>query len=170
MPQYSIHTKTANLENRDEFGKFIKVNHPISIPPPNTLNAPNSPNPPNTPLFSNLCHFVSKLSLKKVTVILAFISLIATNGVTLTIAEFFFPNSSPIFHRAIAHQGLLKTSGNGTYQLVLPNNSVYTIYLKPSPALNNLKTLNEVVVKGNLTWTPYVIENAEIYPLNISTP
>ncbi len=39
---------------------------------------------------------------------------------------------------------------------------------QPSPTLNSLKNLSEVVVKGNLTSTPYLIENAEIYPLNIS--
>ncbi len=56
------------------------------------------------------------------------------------------------------------------YPLSLPDSSVYTLYLKPSSNLNDLKNLNEVVVKGNLTLTPYTIENAEIYPVSISTP
>lgn len=162
MPKnLSVHSQTAREEVRDQFGKFTS-------PQP---SLPNSPNPPNTPsFFSNLWKNLSKLSLKKITAILAFVSLVATNGISLTIIELFFPHSSPVFHRSVAHQGILKTSGNGQYSLELSDSSVYTLYLKPSPTLNSLKNLNEVVVRGNLTLTPYVIENAEIYPLNISTP
>lgn len=161
----SVHSQTARAEIRDEFGKFT---HPQSNPNPPIPSPPS--NPPATSFINNLWHKLSKLSLKKITTILAFVSLIATNGLSLTILELFFPHSSPVFHRSVAHQGILKTSGAGQYFLVLTDNSAYTLYLKPSSNLNNLKNLNEVVVKGNLTATQYVIENAEIYPVNITIP
>lgn len=157
----SPHQEAVQNEARDQYGKFT---HPAPASPPISSLSPTSPS-----FVLNLWKNLGKLSLRKLTAIIAFISLIATNSITLTIVEYFFPHSSPIFHRQTAHQGTLQTSGNGQYFLKLPDSSVYTLYLKPSPTLNNLKNLNEVVVKGNLTFTPYVIENAEIYPLNIST-
>lgn len=36
----------------------------------------------------------------------------------------------------------------------LVDGQVYTLNFKPAANLNNLKKLNEVVVKGNLTWVP----------------
>lgn len=163
MPKSSVHSQTAREETRDQYGKFTRS-------PSYSPNLPYSPTPYSTPNFFTIVWTkLSKLTLKKIATTLALISLIATNGLSLTVIELFFPHSSPVFHRTVAHQGTLKTSGNGLYFLMLPDNSVYTLYLKPSPILNTLKNLNEVVVKGNLTFTPYVIENAEIYPLNIST-
>lgn len=170
MPKsLSVHSQTAREEIRDEYGKF--ASHPQSNPSTATISNPSlTPTSTNISFLQNLWTKLSKLSLKKITTILVFVSLVATNGISLTVIELFFPHSSPVFRRTVAHQGTLKTSGNGEYYLMLPDNSVYTLYLKPSPILNTLKNLNEVVVKGNLTAKSYVIENAEIYPLNISTP
>lgn len=163
----SIHSQTARKEKRGYHGWFVSATNPPSpqTPPPNPSTPPNPPN-----FLILLWNKLTKLSLRKLTTIIATVSLIATNSIFLNIFEYFFPHSSPILHRSVAHQGTLKTSGNGSYSLELPDSSIYTLYLKPSPTLNSLKNLNEVVVKGNLTFTPYVIENAEIYPVNSSTP
>lgn len=163
MSESSVHSQTANQEKRGEHGEFIGNNPPVQKP--SQSNESNSPG-----FFIQVWDKLTKISLKKLIATAGLISLIATNGLSLTILEFFFPHSSPIFHRSIAHQGSLKTSGNGQYFLVLSDNSIYTLNLKPSPTLKSLKDLNEVVVKGNLTFTPYLIDNAEIYPLNITVP
>jgi len=161
----SIHSQTAEHEARGPHGEFL-TSHPAPISSlQNSLNTPDFPS-----FLTRLWNKLSKLSLKKLTATAAVISLIATNSIFGNIVEYFFPNSSPLLHRSVAHQGTLKTSGNGQYSLLLPDNSTYTLYLKPVPGLSNLKNLKEVVVRGNLTFTPYVIENAEIYPVNISTP
>lgn len=162
MPKSSVHSKIANEELRDQYGKFVSPVSP-SLTPPN--NPPTSPNPLNSLIKS-----LSKLSFKKITTIAAFIYLVGTNSIVQNIVEYFYPYSSPILHRVVAHQGTLQTSGNGMYSLKLADGSVYALELKPTPTLTSLKHLREVVVKGNLTLKPYVITNAEIYPVNISTP
>ena len=156
MPQDtgSIHSDTAKREPRGEHGEFASTH----------IVAQNTPS-----LTSRIWDYLSKISLKKLITTMGLISIIATNGLSLTLIERLFPHSSPIFHRQVAHQGILNTSGGGIYTLTLTDNSVYTLNLKPSGNLKNLKNLNEVVVRGNLTFTPYLIDNAEIYPVNIST-
>ncbi|MBI2597241.1 hypothetical protein HYW41_03730 [Candidatus Daviesbacteria bacterium] len=157
----STYSEVASHKLRDSHGRFASDH--LSSDPQNT---------PSLSIWTRLMDYITryfkKMTIKKALYIASAIYFVTTNGPIQNGIEVFFPNSSPILHRQVAHQGILKTLGNGQYSLVLPDSSAYTLYLKPSPSLTNLKKLHEVVVKGNLTWTPYVINNAEIYPLSIS--
>lgn len=77
-------------------------------------------------------------------------------------AKIFFPNSSPILHRAISLQGIIQKSETGQYYLTLPDNTLWT--LKPKSNNINLNDLinKSVVVKGNLNSEPNVIEVKEV--------
>ena len=77
----------------------------------------------------------------------------------------FFPNSSPLFHRAISVEGIIQKSNTNKFYLKSENN-LWT--LKPkSPiiptTLNNLVD-KQVTVKGNLTKEANVVEVSEIIP------
>lgn len=77
----------------------------------------------------------------------------------------FFPDSSPILHRAISVEGIIQKSSSGKYYLKADSN---TWTLKPiNPAVNLEDYLNKKVkVLGNLTKEKGVIEVSEI----ISSP
>jgi len=80
----------------------------------------------------------------------------------------FFPDSSPVFHRAISVEGLLQKSSSNKYYLKSGND--YTWTLKPvNPAINLADYVDkQVTVKGNLTKEKSIIEVSEIIPLNSS--
>ncbi len=161
-PHHASYAEVAQHKLRDSHGKFA-TDHISSDP--SIQPAPN--------IFKRIFDFLIKIKWQKVTLyitgLVTLILLIISNPTFQNLVNHFFPNSSPILGRAISLQGVLKSSESGIYSLVLPDQQTYTIHFKPTTALTNLKKLNEVVVKGNLTWTPYVIENAEIYPLNLAT-
>lgn len=73
-----------------------------------------------------------------------------------------FPNSSPILHRPISLSGIIQRSETGSYYLSLPDNSLWTL----KPTNNNISLTDyinkSVVVKGNLTSEPNVIEVKEV--------
>lgn len=171
----SIHEEVAQHRPRDAQGHFLPYEHPTQAPNPNQTTPtpvlePSGPKPNTfTEKVKSVWHFISK-NFKKISAIIAFGYLIAMNPSFQNFMAQYFPHSSPVLSRAVSLQGVLHISDTGIYTLVLPDQSSYVIHFKPIPTLTNLKKLHEVVVKGNLTWTPYVIENAEIYPLNISTP
>lgn len=164
-PHHATYSEVAQHKLRDSHGRFASDYLPQD-PASQNINPP----PFWTKIMDYIVQYLKKLSFKKVLAIASFISLLATNGPLQNIIEQFFPYSSPILHRQVAHQGILQISGNGSYALFLPDKSVYSLYFKPSSTLTNLKKISEVVVKGNLTWTPYVIENAEVYPISITSP
>ncbi len=166
----STYSEVAQHKLRDSHGRFSS-DHLSENPDPQTtskiLSEVEGPN-----IFKRIFDFLIKIKWTKLTAYItglaALIYLIVSNPTFQNLINHYFPNSSPVLGRAISLQGVLKSSQSGIYSLVLPNNESYTIHFKPTSSLTNLKKLNEVVVKGNLTWTPYVIENAEIYPLNFT--
>lgn len=85
-------------------------------------------------------------------------------------AKIFFPNSSPILHRAISLSGIIQRSETGSYYLLLPDNSLWTLM----PKNNNVSLISyinkSVVVKGNLTAEPNVIEVSEVISFDKPTP
>lgn len=152
------------------------------LPPPIKLT-PNSPNTPNPVeifapkqhnFFKRVFVWASKIKWVKVTLYFAgfgtFLALIISHPAFKNAVNHYFPNSSPVFGRDVSFQGVLKSSSTGLYTLILPDSSSYILHFKPSATLTNLKRLREVVVKGNFTWEPFVIENAEVYPLNFTIP
>lgn len=165
--QPSTYSEVASHKLRDSHGRFATDHVSNNSDSQTTLTSLNTPN-----IFKRVFDFLTKIKWTKVTAYLtgaaALIYLIVSNPFFQNLVNHYFPNSSPILGRAISLQGVLKSSESGIYSLVLPNHETYTLHFKPTTSLTNLKKLNEVVVKGNLTWTPYVIENAEIYPLNLS--
>lgn len=78
----------------------------------------------------------------------------------------FFPDSSPVFHRAISVDGIVQKSSSGKYYLKSGDNYIWT--LKPvNSAISLGDYLNkQVTVKGNLTKEKSVIEVSEIIPFN----
>lgn len=165
-PHNSTYSEVAQHKLRDSYGRFATDHINAETP---------QPDHPVTPslwkrFIDYVIRYFKKLTLRKIITLSSTVYLITTNGPLQNGLDWLFPHSSPILHRQVAHQGILQTTGNGQYQLVLADKSVYTLFFKPSATLVNLKKINEAVVKGNLTWTPYVIENAEVYPLNITIP
>lgn len=77
-------------------------------------------------------------------------------------ASTLFPNSSPVFHRAISVDGVIQTSSLKLYYLKSEDNTLWK--LKSSVNLAGYLN-NQVTVKGNLTKEKLVIEVSEIIPL-----
>lgn len=148
------------------------------LPPPVQLT-PDVPSPAGPANFSNpsfikkAFKFIIKIKWTKVSLyIISFIgvvNLVINIPAVKNVIEANFPHSSPVFAREVIMQGVLKNSSLGLHTIVLPNQDTYTLHFKPSVSLTNLKKVNEALVKGKLTWTPFVIEEAEIYPLNFTT-
>lgn len=90
------------------------------------------------------------------------IALSTAFGTGFNVARMFFPNSSPILHRAITLQGNVQMSQSGQYYLSLPDNTLWT--LRPTNSNINLQNVlnKQVMVKGNLTPEQNVIEVKEV--------
>lgn len=92
-------------------------------------------------------------------------------GVNTALSKF-FPDSSPLLHRAISVEGIISKSSFNKYYLNSDGN-VWTLK-STNPAVNLEDYLNkQVQVKGNLTKEKSVIEVSEIIPLEalpIPTP
>lgn len=146
------------------------------LPPPIKITStpPSIPTGTKHDFFKKACNFIIKIKWTRVITYLTgaatFIYLIINYPAFQNFINHYFPNSSPVFARPVSYQGLLRSSNTGKYTLVLPSQEAYTLHFKPSTSLTSLKKLDEVVVKGNLTWEPYVIANAEVYPLNFTIP
>lgn len=82
-------------------------------------------------------------------------------------ASTLFPNSSPVFHRAISVEGVIQTSSSKQYYLKSADNTLWKLNSTVDLAgyLNN-----RVTVKGNLTKEKLVIEVSEVIPLEIISP
>lgn len=77
----------------------------------------------------------------------------------------FFPDSSPLLHRAISAEGIIQKGSSNKFYLKSGSN-IWTLKLTVS-AINLQDYLNEeVTVKGNLTKEKFVIEVSEIIPLD----
>lgn len=156
-PNSSTYSEVAQHKLRDSHGRFASEH--VNPTPQDNLQSES--------LFKKIITFIIKIKWTKLTLYVGgattFIYLIISNPLVLNLVNQLFPNSSPILARSVSLQGTLRTSETGIYSLVLPDQQTYTLHFKPSNTLSSLKTLKEVVVKGNLTWTPYVIENAEVY-------
>lgn len=92
------------------------------------------------------------------------------SGVSFNIGRMFFPNSSPILHRAITLQGEVQKSESGQYYLSLPDNTLWT--LRPKATNINLNNVlnKQVLVKGNMTAEANVIEVKEVITFDEPTP
>lgn len=188
-PLSKFRSSKAEHQPRGPHGEFLNSNPSQSAPPP-----PNSPNPPNTPNAPNpsddliivknpliypvnwLKSFFKKqaihasINIPPLTAI-AIALAIAGGGVGLgynigfnAAISRFFPNSSPLLHRIISVSGNLEKGTNGQYFLNAEDNSLWNLKIKTDPG--NLANLinTKVSIKGNLTSTPNLIENAEITP------
>lgn len=153
------------------------------LPPPTkvTLNSPNSPSD-NDPLFEAKINNPFKkffdwfkslikneginIKIKPLTAIGIAIALTGSGGIIGGIIVYFFPHNSPILHREVIYQGELRKTEKSFF-LTLPNSDLYTLKPKLSMGVNfqNLPD-GQVVVKGNLTPENFVIEVAEIIPLD----
>lgn len=90
-------------------------------------------------------------------------------GSAFSIGRNFFPNSSPILHRAITLQGVVQRSESGQYYLSLPDGSLWN--LRPKSNINLSKIVNkQVLVKGNMTAEANVVEVKEIISFDKPTP
>lgn len=92
------------------------------------------------------------------------------SGVSFNIGRMFFPNSSPILHRAITLQGNVQMSESGQYYLSLPDNTLWTL----RPKTNNINLSNvlnkQVLVKGNMIAEANVVEVAEVIAFDKPIP
>ncbi len=107
-----------------------------------------------------------RIRIKPFATIGLFLAFAAVSGTSFSVGRYLFPNSSPIFHREVIYQGSLQKTDQGI-TLALPNSDSYTLRLKEKSTvnLNNLKE-GQVLVKGNLTFTPFVIEVSDITSLS----
>lgn len=95
----------------------------------------------------------------------------AVGGTFFSIGRYFFPNSSPVFHREVNYQGVIQKSQSGQYYLSLPDNTVWTLIPKSKSNVNFQNLQNgQALVKGNLGRENFVIEASEIIPLGIPVP
>lgn len=93
----------------------------------------------------------------------------AVGGTTFSIGRYFFPNSSPIFHRSITLQGTIQTSESGQYYLILPEGSIWT--LNPTNNINLNSLINrQVLVKGNMTAEANVVNVNEVISFDKKPP
>lgn len=93
--------------------------------------------------------------LTAIAMFLAFATFFAGTG--FSVAQLFFPNSSPILKRQVTFEGIVKRTDNGAYYLSLSDNQLYR--LQPKTSADYRQYINkEVLVKGNLTKEPNVID------------
>ncbi len=172
-------SEVAKHQARGPDGKFVSSEYTVNPEPTSTsASIPPSPSvPPESPKpesnFKKTIKFIVKIKWGRVSAyIVGFVgvaSLLFSIPSVRNWIDSHFPSSSPLFGREASYQGVLKSSKDGLYTLVLPDHQAYTIHFKPSSSLSSLKKVNEAVVKGHLGWTPYVIEDAEIFPMNFTT-
>lgn len=195
-----VQSWVAQHQQRDSSGRFASSEHPKAEPQtPHTLDH-NIPSPvsftQNTkysekndpPLVSvsvtnpvtYLKLFLKRLlknegidihlKIKPLTVIACVSALSISFGTGFNVAQMFFPTSSPLLHRAITLQGNIQRSESGQYYLSLPDNSLWT--LRPTNNNTSLSSLmsKQVMVKGNLTAEPNIIEVKEVISFEKSTP
>lgn len=103
-----------------------------------------------------------RLKIKPFATIGLIIAFTAVGTTTFSIGRYFFPNSSPIFHRPISLQGIVQRSQTGQDYLSLPDGSLWG--LKPANGKVNLTNVagKQVTIKGNLTAEANVINVSEV--------
>lgn len=111
-----------------------------------------------------------RLKIKPLTVIACVLALSTAFSAGFNVAAFFFPNSSPIFHRQVSYQGTIQKNQIGGYFLILPDSSLWK--LKPKFASINLEDLvgKQTMIQGNLTREPNLIEVSQVIPLSPLLP
>jgi len=103
-----------------------------------------------------------RLKIKPFATIGLILAFTAVGGTTFSIGRYFFPNSSPVLHRAISLQGTVQRSETGQNYLSLQDGSLWS--LKPVNGKVNLVNVagKQVTVKGNLTAEANVINVSEV--------
>lgn len=91
-------------------------------------------------------------------------------GTTFSIGRYFFPYSSPIFHRQVVYPGIVQKGEQGQYFLMSSDSNLWKLKLKNNNV--NLTTLvdKQVVITGNLTSEKYLIEVSEVIVADTQTP
>lgn len=103
------------------------------------------------------------VTIKPLTAIAISTAIFSTGGISfISIAKIFFPTSSPILHRQVVNQGAIQKGEMGQYYLILSDSSLWK--LKPKVSTINLANLTgkQVIVTGNLTKEPNLIEVSEV--------
>src|SRR3989344_5259486 len=179
-----IQSWVAKHEQRDSSGRFVPTEHLKNPNPntPNSPNNPNlhlpiqvtqnnkyseKNDPPLVAVsitnpITYLKLFIKRLlknegitiKIKPLTAIAMILALSAAFGTGFNVATFFFPNSSPIFHRQVSYQGTIQKNQIGEYFLILPDSSLWK--LKPKFTNINLDELvgKQTMIQGNLTREP----------------
>ncbi len=157
-----------------------------NLPPPIriTSNSPNTPNDdeplfearvnnPFSKFFSWVKNFLKRN--QNITIKIPIVGLFIGFGIGLgsgynlgfnAALSKFFPDSSPVFHRAVTTEGIVQKASSGKYYLKSGNNYIWT--LRPvNPAVSPADYADQqVTIKGNLTKEKSVIEVSEIIPAN----
>lgn len=153
---------------------------PIKITPnpPNTPDAPDDPlfeakiNNPFSKFFNWLKNFLKRnqcitIKIPIIGILIAVVSSLSTLGIGYnwgfnSALSTFFPDSSPVFHRAISVEGVVQKSASGKFYLKAADN--YTWTLKSVNSAVNLVDYagQQVTIKGNLTKEKSLIEVSEI--------
>ncbi|TSC88227.1 MAG: Uncharacterized protein G01um10147_132 [Microgenomates group bacterium Gr01-1014_7] len=83
-------------------------------------------------------------------------------GGAFTIGRYFFPYSSPIFHRQVVYPGIIQKGESGGYVLQTSDSVMWKLKSKHNNI--NLSNLDgkAVVITGNLTTENYLIEVSEV--------
>lgn len=110
------------------------------------------------------------IKIKPLTAIAMIIALSTAFGTGFNVATFFFPNSSPIFHRQVSYQGTIQKNQIGGYFLILPDSSLWK--LKPKFTSINLEELvgKQAMIQGNLTREHNLIEVSQVILLSPILP
>lgn len=82
-------------------------------------------------------------------------------GTAFSVGRYIFPNSSPVFHRQVVYSGIVQKGETGQFILTTYDGAKWK--LKPKQSINLEELVNrQVVVTGNLTAEPYLIELSEL--------
>lgn len=181
----------AKHEQRDEHGRFVKSDPPANTQPTQTLPNPppititentkysEKQDPPlvnaNISVTNPVTYFKKwvgkflknqdielRLRIKPFATIGLVLAFGLVGGTAFSIGRYFFPHSSPIFHRQVVYTGIVQKGEQGQYFLMSSDSTLWKLKAKRSNI--NLSTLEnkQVVITGNLTSEKYLIEVSEV--------
>lgn len=195
----SIHSEIAQHRPRDAHGHFLPYKHPTpqispntqtSLPPvinitentkysegkdPPLVNANISVTNPVTYFKKWVASFLKnqdidlRLRIKPFATIGLVLGFGLVGGTAFSIGRYFFPHSSPIFHRQVVYPGVVQKGNMGQYFLMSSDSTLWKV--KPKHNNINLSSLvnKQVVITGNLTAEKYLIEVAEVIVVDTLT-